>query len=56
MGSDPENFDLYLVVIEVSIHAPTWGATPISLSFEADGMFQSTLPHGERPMAAIATP
>ena len=34
---------------EVSIHAPTWGATltPFT-SANAEKMFQSTLPHGER--------
>ena len=55
----------------VSIHAPTWGATPVSLSIwsrpvsfnprshmgsdsstlksDVSILFQSTLPHGERP-------
>ena len=35
---------------EVSIHAPTWGATYSRGWYAASGItFQSTLPHGERP-------
>ena len=34
----------------ISIHAPTWGATTAStISFDS-ATFQSTLPHGERPI------
>ena len=36
----------------VSIHAPTWGATCPWLSDDHPGLFQSTLPHGERPEAS----
>ena len=36
-------------ILEVSIHAPTWGATTISINKVFTIMFQSTLPHGERP-------
>ena len=33
----------------VSIHAPTWGATPDDSNYRHRCKFQSTLPHGERP-------
>ena len=36
-------------IIRVSIHAPTWGATLCSNNQIILCMFQSTLPHGERP-------
>ena len=35
----------------VSIHAPTWGATPEHIAIDLAILFQSTLPHGERPNA-----
>ena len=34
--------------VGVSIHAPTWGATPVASTFAFRVLFQSTLPHGER--------
>ena len=35
----------------ISIHAPAWGATPKFLyTLEELKKFQSTLPHGERPI------
>ena len=34
--------------ITVSIHAPAWGATCVRARIQAPGLFQSTLPHGER--------
>ena len=34
--------------VQVSIHAPTWGATDDTASGEIGLLFQSTLPHGER--------
>jgi len=34
---------------EVSIHAPTWGATNTILNIKLQYMFQSTPPHGGRP-------
>ena len=37
---------------EVSIHAPTWGATELGTYNAFNQVFQSTLPHGERPPAA----
>ena len=48
MGSD--NFKLVTRhnVLYVSIHAPTWGATVVSLLLVPNLEFQSTLPHGER--------
>ena len=37
------------VSISISIHAPAWGATSIRGTLnEREGVFQSTLPHGER--------
>ena len=33
----------------VSIHAPARGATPHAISSKSFTLFQSTLPHGERP-------
>ena len=39
----------------VSIHAPTWGATPKKFFTNSEEMFQSTLPHGERPMRTRTT-
>ena len=33
----------------VSIHAPTWGATQTRQLKKLRNLFQSTLPHGERP-------
>ena len=33
---------------QVSIHAPAWGATLKSFPIWERGLFQSTLPHGER--------
>ena len=33
----------------VSIHAPTWGATYYTAQAVGNVLFQSTLPHGERP-------
>ena len=39
----------------VSIHAPTCGATPKKFFTNSEEMFQSTLPHGERPMRTRTT-
>ena len=39
----------------VSIHAPTRGATPKKFFTNSEEMFQSTLPHGERPMRTRTT-
>jgi len=35
--------------LSVSIHAPTWGATPGDATTDADRAFQSTPPRGGRP-------
>ena len=49
MGSD-HRFGRYAVELVISIHAPAWGATATStLSSDLPALFQSTLPHGERP-------
>ena len=37
-------------VIFVSIHAPAWGATAEQGTYVSIDEFQSTLPHGERPI------
>ena len=37
-----------VVPLNVSIHAPTWGATPQMFPHIPRMKFQSTLPHGER--------
>ena len=54
MGSDHSNLHSYLLVAGVSIHAPTWGATPRSPYQSAKCPFQSTLPHGERLVAIVS--
>ena len=43
------------VPFEVSIHAPTWGATDRMKLSPTDHTFQSTLPHGERPSRPSST-
>ncbi len=48
MGSD-DLLRLDRIDIRVSIHAPAWGATSTFAVVAASSMFQSTLPHGERP-------
>ena len=50
MGGDP--IDSYAAILSkvVSIHAPAWGATPISyFTCKFITVFQSTPPHGGRP-------
>ena len=37
---------------DVSIHAPTWGATYANANNASSNSFQSTLPHGERQASA----
>ena len=39
--------------LEISIHAPTWGATPGSVFGVATPIFQSTHPRGVRPPRAL---
>ena len=39
--------------VKVSIHAPAWGATHLKADIEANGLFQSTLPRGERQSPTI---
>ena len=48
MGSD-DNEKIKYYSVSVSIHAPTWGATFVVITFGCSQVFQSTLPHGERP-------
>ena len=40
----------------ISIHAPAWGATITKTLMAATKGFQSTLPRGERPSAALPVP
>ena len=53
MGCDRWRFCGIVKITYVSIHAPVWGATlvtlPVHLAFE----FQSTHPCGVRPMAIV---
>ncbi len=42
-------------VLQVSIHAPAWGATSFTMLSSFIFRFQSTLPHGERLKAAAGT-
>ena len=54
MGSDfYQPSELLTMTVEVSIHAPAWGATNAPATGLADGadLFQSTPPHGERRQA-----
>ena len=53
-GSDVPEFGIQVKSYEISIHAPTRGATPERPAQPyRDPEFQSTLPRGERPTAAI---
>ena len=47
MGCDSDEATDY-VDLAVSIHAPTWGATPCRYASNSAGLFQSTHPHGVR--------
>ena len=55
-GSDPNLLICPLRVTKISIHAPARGATRTGNVPGTDRGFQSTLPHGERPCAALFTP
>ena len=51
MGSDLHNPQDHQAGFRISIHAPAWGATTVHyLTSIINLLFQSTLPHGERPM------
>ena len=50
-----ERLPLKLISKKISIHAPAWGATRQPKSTHTNEIFQSTLPHGERPtLVAVA--
>ena len=53
-GSDllPEEIRM---VLTISIHAPTRGATQIDRCIDVNLIFQSTLPRGERPIPMTST-
>ena len=53
MGSDATQ-GLTSDMVVISIHAPAWGATVPSTSSSSPNVFQSTLPHGERPPARMS--
>ena len=55
MGSDTDT-GAKSHVTEVSIHAPTWGATLVIDAITEAELFQSTLPHGERPHSPTSRP
>ena len=48
VGCDSEDVSSGFTV-SISIHAPTWGATPVARSTVLRGLFQSTHPRGVRP-------
>ena len=48
VGRDFNSFICHINILLVSIHAPTWGATPLPTSFELSIEFQSTRPRGAR--------
>ena len=50
MGSDPDPGGHFQLSLHISIHAPAWGATGMRSLSASVKSFQSTLPHGERPM------
>ena len=43
-------------IVSISIHAPTWGATPLRIITTSTVQFQSTHPRGVRPSRAEASP
>ena len=43
-----------MVVLPISIHAPTRGATTNNTAFSVKSLFQSTLPRGERRLLLLA--
>ena len=49
MGSDTRTLHINIGVNNISIHAPAWGATELIIRTIVSKVFQSTLPHGERP-------
>ena len=55
MGSDPSGVDGF-TRLQISIHAPAWGATAVPSSCPSTRTFQSTLPHGERPATPVSRP
>ena len=52
MGSD-EAVCVNWVIVDVSIHAPTWGATEVVRAIRIGIPFQPTLPHGERRLSCL---
>ncbi len=53
MGSDNSPLYCWVGSPKVSIHAPAWGATSALRLAGRHGKFQSTLPHGERPVSTM---
>ena len=52
-GSDKEAVAFLIQYHGISIHAPSRGATCIEALTKIGLLFQSTLPHGERPLSAL---
>ena len=50
MGSDDSPLRIHQIRHPISIHAPAWGATAPPTMCSTANTFQSTLPHGERPV------
>jgi hypothetical protein len=50
MGSDQSTAKCTDKTQHISIHAPAWGATLLIMRYHLLPIFQSTLPHGERPV------
>ena len=54
VGCDPLQGETGFVKIDVSIHAPVWGATPTFDTHKVEGSFQSTHPCGVRRLQSRA--
>ena len=53
MGCDTQRFSEYKFMGDISIHAPTWGATAYTIPTLGDPQFQSTHPRGVRHTTLI---
>ena len=52
-GERPHSCTSHGMPLDVSIHAPAWGATHASVAKRSPTLFQSTLPHGERLLMQV---
>ena len=54
VGSDVQASDLMFTAVKISIHAPVWGATPVTPTLIQElCLFQFTLPCGERRLSSF---